>query len=69
MGKEFNFSKLWRLNVQNSFDCNDTLHPTTTALLEAADNCAYNIDQDNTNVVVFTNLKKTFDIINHNVLI
>ena len=37
-----------------------SLHSTATALLEATDNWAYNIDQGNVNAVVFLDLKKAF---------
>jgi len=42
-----------------------SLHPTVTALLEATDNWALNIDQGHVNAVVFINLKKAFDTVNH----
>jgi len=45
-----------------------SLHSTITALLEATDNWAYNIDQDNVNAVVFLDLKKAFDTVDHDVL-
>ena len=46
-----------------------TLHSTVTALLEAADTWAYNIDKGKINAVVFLDLKKTFDTVNRDVLL
>ena len=46
-----------------------SLHSTVTALLEATDNWAYNIDHGNVNAVVFLNLKKAFDTIDHGILV
>ena len=45
------------------------LHSTITALLEATDSWAYNIDQGNVNAVVFLDLKKAFDTIDHDILL
>jgi len=44
-------------------------HSTATALLETTDNWALNIDKDNVNVVVFLDLKKAFDTVDHTILI
>ena len=44
------------------------LHSTVTALLEATDSWAYNIDQGNVNAVVFLDLKKAFDTVDHEIL-
>ena len=41
---------------------------TYTALLEAIDSCAFNIDRGNVNAVVFLDLKKVFDTVDHDVL-
>ena len=41
------------------------IHSTVTALLEATDNWAYNIDHSKINAVVFLDLKKAFDTVDH----
>lgn len=40
-----------------------------TALFEATDSWAYNIDQGNVNTVVIFDLKNTFDTVDHNILL
>ena len=45
-----------------------SLHSTVTALLEATDNWAFNIDRGNVNAVVFLDLKKAFDTVGHDIL-
>ena len=44
-------------------------HSTTTALLEATNEWAYNIDRGNVNAVVFLDLKKAFDTVDHRILL
>ena len=44
------------------------IHSTVTALLEATDTWAYNIDRGKINAVVFFDLKKAFDTIDHEIL-
>ena len=45
-----------------------SLHSTVTALHEATDNWAFNIDRDNVNAVVFLDLKKAFETVDHDIL-
>ena len=45
-----------------------SLHSTLTALLEATDNWVFKIDRGNVNAVVFLDLKKAFDTLDHDIL-
>ena len=45
-----------------------SLYSTLTALLEATDNWAFKIDCGNVNTVVFLDLKKAFDTVDHDIL-
>jgi len=46
-----------------------SLHSTVTALLEATNNWAFNIDKGSVNAVVFLDLKQAFDTIDHAILL
>ena len=45
----------------------DKQYTTLTALLEATDNWALNIDRGNVNAVVFLDLKRAFDTVDHDI--
>ena len=47
--------------------CFRSLHSTVTALLEASDSWALNIDRGLINAVVFVDLKKAFDTVDHEI--
>ena len=46
-----------------------SFYSTMTALLEAADNWAFNIDRGYVNAVVFLDLRKAFGTVNHHILL
>ena len=45
------------------------IHSAVTALLEATDTSAYNIDRCKINAVVFQDLKKAFDMVDNEILV
>ncbi|CAB4029666.1 Hypothetical predicted protein, partial [Paramuricea clavata] len=45
------------------------LHSTVTALLEAANDWAYNIDHGSVNAVLFLDFRKAFDTVDHEILL
>ena len=55
-----------RLALNNS-PLVDKQYTTLTALLEATDNWALNIDRGNVNAVVFLDLKRAFDTVDHDI--
>ncbi|CAB4036471.1 RNA-directed DNA polymerase from mobile element jockey-like, partial [Paramuricea clavata] len=64
------YDQIYAFLTDNNLLCNSqsgfrSLHSTVTALLESTNNWAYNIDQGRVNAVVFLDLKKAFDTVNH----
>ena len=49
--------------------CFRAIHSTVTALLEATDSWAYNIDFGKINADIFVDLQKALDTVDHNILL
>ena len=61
------------LNESNLISRNQSgfrsLRSTATALLVATDNWAFNIDKGNNDAIIFLDLKKAFDTVDHSLLL
>ena len=72
--EKFTFEQLYEyLNNNNLISASQSgfrsLHSTLTALIEATDNWSINIDKGLLNGVIFIDLKKAFDTIDHTILL
>ena len=68
------YDQLYHYLTKNNFlSCHQSgfrsLHSTLTALIEATDSWAMDIDRGLVNAVVFLDLKKTFDTVDHDILL
>ena len=72
--EKFTFEQLYEyLNNNNLISASQSgfrsLHSTLTALIEATDNWSINIDKGLLNGIIFIDLKKAFDTIDHTILL
>ena len=68
------YDQLYAYLEENNIICKHqsgfrAIHSTVTALLEATDTWAYNIDHGKINAVVFLDLKKAFDTVDHEIVL
>ena len=68
------YDQLYRYLTENKLLCCyksgfRTLHSTVTALIEATDSWSLNVDRGFVNAVVFLDLKRPFDTVNHAILL
>ena len=64
------YAQLYAYLEEHNIICKDqsgfrAIHSTVTALLGATDTWAYNINRGKINAVVFLDLQKTFDTVDH----
>ena len=68
------YNQFYKFLSDNKFLCNSqsgfkSFHSTLTALLEAANSWSVNIDNNLLNGIIFIDLKKAFDTIDHGIIL